>query len=49
MSERDQRNEQVVNALQSAVLLAGELRVTLHDLHAALQRAVAALREKGGK
>lgn len=56
MSERDERNEEAVNALQSAVLLAGELRLTLHDdlttlgkLHAALQRAVAALqREKGG-
>jgi len=53
---RDERNEQAVNALQSAVLLAAELRVTLHEdlttlgkLHAALQRAVAALREKGGQ
>jgi hypothetical protein len=52
---RDDRIEEAVNALQSAVLLAGELRVTLHDdlttlgkPHAALQRAVAALREKGG-
>jgi len=56
MSERDERNEEAVNALQAAVLLASELRVTLHDdlttlgkLHAALQRAVAALREKGGQ
>jgi hypothetical protein len=53
---RDERIEAAVNALQTAILHAGHLQLTLHEdvtelgkLYAALQRAVAALqREKGG-
>ena len=58
MASRDERTEEAANALQSAVLLTDDLRLTLHDdlttvakLRAALQRAPAALhglREKGG-
>jgi hypothetical protein len=57
MAARDERTEEAANALQSAVLLTEDLRLTLHDdltavakLRAALERAVAALRprEKGG-